>query len=154
MTEITAKGTNGTVKFDGTFVTIARTGAFARMTIGKGEKRIPLASITSVQWKPPGAIVNGYIAFSVPGGNEKQSSFGAATSDAGKDENAVIVNKKQAAEFLPLREAVEEALAARSGGQATPDVTDQLRKLADLRDAGIVTAEEFEAKKADLLRRL
>jgi len=33
-------------------------------------------------------------------------------------------------------------------------VTDQLRKLADLRDAGIVTAEEFEAKKADLLRRL
>ena len=33
-------------------------------------------------------------------------------------------------------------------------MTDQLRKLADLRDAGIVTAEEFEAKKADLLRRL
>ena len=108
----------------------------------------------AVPWKPPGAIVNGYIACSVPGGNEKQSSFGAATSDAGKDENAVIVNKNQAAEFLPLRQAVEEALAMRSGGQATLDVTDQLRKLADLRDAGIVTAEEFEAKKADLLRRL
>ncbi|WP_246458932.1 SHOCT domain-containing protein [Streptomyces himalayensis] len=31
---------------------------------------------------------------------------------------------------------------------------DLLRQLGELRDAGIVTPEEFEAKKADLLRRL
>ena len=31
---------------------------------------------------------------------------------------------------------------------------DQLKKLADLRDAGVVSEEEFEAKKADLLSRM
>ena len=35
-----------------------------------------------------------------------------------------------------------------------PDVTDQLKKLGDLRDAGILTTEEFESKKAELLARL
>jgi len=34
--------------------------------------------------------------------------------------------------------------------EVIPDSLDQLRKLAELRDAGIVTAEEFEAKKAKL----
>jgi len=41
--------------------------------------------------------------------------------------------------------------AASAAPEAVPDSLDQLRKLAELRDAGIVTAEEFEAKKAKLL---
>lgn len=35
-----------------------------------------------------------------------------------------------------------------------PDVVEQLRRLAELRDAGVVTADEFEAKKAELLSRM
>ena len=38
--------------------------------------------------------------------------------------------------------------------QPAPDVLVQLEKLGQLRDSGIVTEEEFEAKKADLLSRL
>jgi hypothetical protein len=34
------------------------------------------------------------------------------------------------------------------------DSLEQLRKLGELRDAGVVTAEEFEAKKAELLGRI
>jgi hypothetical protein len=34
------------------------------------------------------------------------------------------------------------------------DVTRTLSNLADLRDRGAISAEEYEAKKADLLRRL
>jgi hypothetical protein len=41
-----------------------------------------------------------------------------------------------------------------AAAQAQPDIADQIRKLAELRDAGILTSEEFEAKKADLLERL
>lgn len=36
---------------------------------------------------------------------------------------------------------------------AQPDVAEQLKKLASLRDAGILTDEEFAAKKAELLAR-
>jgi hypothetical protein len=37
---------------------------------------------------------------------------------------------------------------------AQPDVMDQLRKLGELRDAGVLTPEEFETKKVDLLARM
>jgi hypothetical protein len=157
---ISAKGHNGQVTFDGDFITITRKGFLGRTTIGKSEKRIPAGAITSVQWKPPGAMMNGSISFSLAGGNETKSRFGSQTRDAAKDENAVIVTKKQAAAFLALRVAIERKIAERynptaaEAPAAAPDVMEQLRQLAQLRDSGVVSEEEFAAKKADLLRRL
>jgi len=50
------------------------------------------------------------------------------------------------------------AIATAMGGQvatgATGDPAEQLRRLAALRDEGLITAEEFETKKADLLDRM
>lgn len=40
---------------------------------------------------------------------------------------------------------------APAAGAVTDEVVDQLRKLGELRDAGILTDEEFAAKKASLL---
>jgi hypothetical protein len=37
---------------------------------------------------------------------------------------------------------------------ATRDIPDQIRKLAELRDSGAITEEEFQAKKRDLLDRM
>lgn len=156
---VEVKGHTGTVIWDEDFVTIRRTGFNARITVGKGEKRIPIASITSVQWKPAGAMVNGYIQFSAGGGNESRSRFGAQTMDAVKDENSVVFTKKQMAEFETLRTAIEQAIAHRNRPAATavPAATDhlsQLKQLGELRDAGILTEEEFGAKKAEILSRL
>jgi len=54
------KGVNGTIIFDGTWVTIDRTrGILARGTVGKGEKKIALTQITSVRWKAPSAMMRG-----------------------------------------------------------------------------------------------
>lgn len=151
------KGYNGSVSFDGQFVTITRKGGLARMSIGKGEKRIPLPSITAVQWKPPGPMVNGYIQFTVPGGNEKRARFGRQTADAARDENSVIVTRKRRKEFLALREAVELALAKHHSSAEVPvrstttSTADELRKLGELLEAGLLTREEFDAQKAKLL---
>jgi hypothetical protein len=82
------QGQNLTVHFDCRFVTIERPGFLARAYLGKGEKRIPVSSIQAVQWKPPGALVNGYIEFTVPGGNETRSRMGSATNDARRNESA------------------------------------------------------------------
>ncbi|MBA4861720.1 SHOCT domain-containing protein [Streptomyces sp. PSKA54] len=46
------------------------------------------------------------------------------------------------------------APAPAPAAQSSQEIMDLLRQLGELRDAGIVTPEEFEAKKADLLRRL
>ena len=154
MTEISAKGQNGTVYFDGAFVTIARTGAFARMTIGKGEKRIPVTAVQAVQWKRPGALVNGYLAITVAGGVEKQSRLGKATVDAAKDENAVIVTRAQIPAFEELRAVIEAALAAQLASNAPasgPSASVELEHLADLHARGVLTADEFAAAKAKAL---
>lgn len=110
---ITAKGHNGTVTFDGVFVTINRTGLNARMSVGKGEKRIPISQVTATQWKEPGLMVNGYLSFTLPGGHEAQSRAGSATFDATRDENAVIVTRGQRKDFHALRAEIDQAIVER-----------------------------------------
>jgi hypothetical protein len=152
------RGHNGTVVLDRDFVTITRTGFLARATLGKGAKRIPVASITAVQWKPAGPMVNGFIQFTLGGGNESRAKFGSQTTNAVKDENSVIFLKKQMPEFEALRAAIENAIAERHRPTvmtpAAPDHLAQLTQLAVLRDAGVVSEGEFAATKAQILSRM
>ena len=155
MTEpIMASGVNGQVSFDGNFITITRKGLMARATVGKGEKRIPIGSVTAVQWKPPGAMVRGFIQFTVPGGNEGRSHAGRQTVDAAKDENSVIVDRSHKQAFEALRAAVEQAIAQRglpAPAAAPASVGDEIAKLAALRDQGSLSEDEFAAAKARLI---
>ena len=52
--------------------------------------------------------------------------------------------------------AIERTADSGSAGQskATSEPIEQLRQLSELRDAGVLTDEEFEAKKADILGRI
>lgn len=151
---ITAKGyLGGAVSFDGEWVTITRKG-INRMTIGKGAKRIHASQITSVQLKPAGALINGFIQFSLPGGVEKQSRFGSQTKDAGHDENSVIFIKRHQTEFEQLRGAIEAAISAlhRPAAPAVQDsLSAQLAQLADLKASGALSDREFQAAKQSLL---
>jgi uncharacterized membrane protein YdbT with pleckstrin-like domain len=72
---------------------------------------------------------------------------------------------QQAFTDIPHPDAVQqeiyrqmEANAARTAGagaaRPAPSVPEQIAALADLRDRGIISAEEFEAKKAELLARM
>jgi uncharacterized membrane protein YeaQ/YmgE (transglycosylase-associated protein family) len=59
--------------------------------------------------------------------------------------------------FKERRQKLEDTLRHRQHAtqtQAYDDVTEQIRKLGELRDQGVLTDEEFEAKKAELLSRL
>ncbi|WP_181035020.1 DUF4429 domain-containing protein [Arthrobacter sp. B0490] len=153
-----AKGV-GYVAFDGHFVTIQQIG-LGRLTIGKGVKRIPITAISSVQIKPPGVVMSGFIQFSIAGGNEKTSRFGHQTMSAVEDENSVVFVKGEEKAFLAMRNAIESAQRALHqpaiAHQATPvdDVFAQLEKLGKLRDEGIVSDGEFEARKTELLSRM
>ena len=59
--------------------------------------------------------------------------------------------------FRDRRQKLEHTLRQRQHATQTQtydDVTEQIAKLAELRDQGALTNEEFEAKKAELLSRL
>lgn len=153
MTEITAKGHNGTVTFDGAFVTIKRAGLIATATQGGGEKRIPISQVSAVQWKAPTSLTNGFIAFSLAGAIEKQSRAMRQTQAAMNDENSVLVRKKHGAEFEVLRAAIENAIAHRAEPSAPPPGSgaDEISRLVALHAAGHLTDTEFSAAKAKVL---
>ena len=60
----------------------------------------------------------------------------------------------QADEVARQFRAVTQRPNAPATSTPEPDVLDQIRKLSELRDAGGLSSNEFEAKKATLLRRL
>ena len=54
----------------------------------------------------------------------------------------------------PLQPPLGTLRSAGAAPPPDPDVLEQLRKLGELRKAGVLTDAEFEAKKAELLGRL
>lgn len=161
---VEVRGVNGTIRFDGQTITILRTGPFGRLSVGKGEKHISLADLTAVQLKPAGRVVNGFIHFTVGGGNERGSQPGRQRIDASRDENAVVFQYGQREAFEALCDAVQAALASPHQSSAAlrpaptdpaqPTIPELIEQLAALRDAGALTEAEFEAKKTDLLSRM
>ena len=153
-----ARGHCGTVLFDGTFITISVDKKQKSMAVPRGEKRIPLSSVSGVQWKSPGALVAGFIAFTVPGGNERTSKLGSATTNAVKDENSVVFRKDVEGDFAAVRNAVEASISDRESSPApapapaaSSSLADELKKFAELRDSGVLSEAEFEEQKAKLL---
>lgn len=149
------KGYNGTIVFDGQAVRIERTGFVARTTLGSGSKTIPVRQITAVQLVPAKLGFRGYIEFSIGGGVERRATFGKRTEAAGRDENSVLFSRQDNLAFAELRAAIESAMfAATEHGAAAAqpaDLPDQLRRLADLRDTGVIGSDEFTTAKARLL---
>lgn len=147
---IEAAGQGGQMRFDGQYVTITREGFLARATHGRGDKKIPLTAISAVQWKPAG-LTNGFIQLSI-GGADRQAAKGGRTMNAAKDENSVVFTKKQQPQFEALRAALEQAIASQHAPAApAPSVADELAKLAELHQQGVLSDQEFAAQKARLL---
>ena len=116
----------------------------------QGEKTIYFKDAVGVQYKPS-AIADGYIQVETAAGGVSSSSsqYGGENSIqfSGKDRNAE-------AEIVVafIRKQIEEIKNAPVGGviqQASP--AEELKKFKDLLDMGIISQEEFDAKKKQLL---
>ena len=149
-----ASGHNGQISFDGDFLVISRKGVLAKVYQGaKGDKRVPLTSITSVQLREPKFGTDGYIQFGILGSIDSGGGMMAARHD----ENSVSFYKKDLANFQAVRSYVEQQIVERSKpqvvvvGNGGTDVATQLQKLADLMEQGLLTKEEFDSQKAKLL---
>lgn len=98
--------------------------------------------------------MNGFIQFTIPGGNELRSSFGNQTNAAMKDENSVVFTKAQMPAFEKLRATIEAAVAQQHAPQVAHQpvsTADELAKLGALLQQGLLTQQEFDLQKARLL---
>jgi hypothetical protein len=130
-------------------IIIKRTGLVSLLSHGlKGDKEILISQISSVQFRNASGIINGYIQFAFIGGQEAKGGLMEAT----KDENTVMFQASQQADFENFRSELQNRITRPS--EIKPSVTpglDELEKLASLRDKNIITDEEFQAKKRQIL---
>ena len=158
MSTLSASGINGQMSVDENFIVIGRKGLNAKMTQGlKGDKRIPMTSVTSVQFKEASALMGGYIQIGILGAIESNSGIIGAQYD----ENSVNFRKGQERDFQAIRDFIEKQIIERSKPQvitvqtaapaAAPSKLDQLKQLGELRDSGVLSPEEFEVEKAKIM---
>ncbi len=131
----------------------------------QGTKEIPFTSIVAVQFKKAGAILSGYIQFTIPGENKSGNGIIAAT----KDGNTFMFAEKKNNELaIEIKEYIDSAIYNLRTPQdteskvnldsSTPQETeskinllDELRELAKLKEQGVLSQEEFQLAKKKLL---
>lgn len=132
-------------------ITIHRKGMLNFINQGlKGEKAIPLSSIRAIQIKKPG-LTSGYIQFSITGGNESKGGVFEATAD----ENTVMfADKNTLKEMEELKSYIEAKIIKLNNPQQTSNKLsgpEEIKRYKELLDQGILTREEFEKKKNQIL---
>jgi hypothetical protein len=148
---IALDGVNGQIDLYESKIVIHRKGINAKLTMGffKGDKEIYISQISGIQMKLGTGLTNGYIQFTIPGGNESTKGLAAAT----KDENSVFFRKKDNETAQRLKSKIEELKSASSSSQVISALSpaDEIKKYKSLLDDGTITQEEFAAKKKQLL---
>ncbi len=148
----TLKGLNGQLYVYYDKIEITRKGFFGLLNQGlKGTKTIPIAEIKSIQLKSAG-FTAGYIQFGIGGGVENRGGLQAAN----RDENTVTfsgnLQNKQAKD---IKNYIENIIVKERNLQKTEiqsiSYADEIKKFKNLLDEGIITQEEFEVKKKQLL---
>jgi Short C-terminal domain len=145
---------NGQLTVTPTRIIISRRGALGFLSQGhKGEKEIDIVQISAIQFKKNGPLTVGYIQFSFLGGSETKRGI----NEAVRDENTILFNSSQEPAFERAKSLIDRYRTGarhQSSGQSPPmprDSLDDLERLAELRDKGVITADDFEAKKRQIL---
>lgn len=140
------KGYNGTLVLTKTGVVIKR--GLKGFLLGggrlRGDKTIPYSSIVAVQLKKAG-LTAGYLQLTLKGGSEAKAGLLQSTMD----ENTINFHSKNKV-FEKAKGLIEKRIV--EPHQTGTSDLDELEKLAELKDKGIITEEEFQKKKEKILR--
>jgi hypothetical protein len=150
------KAYDGKASFDGKAVSFRWFWTGASSAKWKaGDQSFPVTGLSGVEWRSP-EVFEGYLRL--------LRREGLQPAHADQDPSAVVfgLGYGPVHESLPFAAAVlAAARAVGPGAVAVPaarrdpaDIADRIRHLGELHKAGLVTDEEFSAKKAELLAEL
>jgi hypothetical protein len=135
-------------------VSFAPKGAFGAMTKGlAGERKIFYGDISSIQFKKSSALLSGFIEFYFAGHNT-QKQGGGLFAGTTNDNRFTFYNR-----YLPEIEKIRDYIQGKIIECNTPQVVqavatsdaDELLKFKQLLDAGVITQDEFNTKKKQIL---
>lgn len=119
------------------------------------EKVIPAANITGVEVKKPGSWINGFIQIQTAGqiSANSEGTYTGGTRDAIFDENSVVFAGEDNYRIaLEMQKHILDCLSStRNGTGSGISAADEILKFKKLMEDGVITSEEFEKKKRQLL---
>ncbi|MFI7126456.1 DUF4429 domain-containing protein [Nonomuraea sp. NPDC050153] len=158
----TFKGWDGAATFDGAAITFTwYWSAASTVKYSMGDQRFSVADLENVEWHAPEGT-SGCLRLRVrgrqadPDPNKDPASvlfglgFGATHKSLPFAAAVLAAIPAQDAPALDAAPTVPEGLRAPSGAEAA----ELIAKLGELRDAGLLSEEEFQTKKAELLSRM
>lgn len=109
----------------------------------RGETKVLYSQIQEIKFKEASLTSTGYLQLSTP-----RSSMVGILRTVDQPQNAVKFKREQNEEALKLKAEIEE----RMNNKTTSDYElNSLKDLKSLLDEGIITEEEFQAKKKQIL---
>jgi Short C-terminal domain len=133
-------------------IIIRRRGVLNALTAGiNGERTILISSLTAIQMKPGGRFSAGYIVFSYASSKPYAGGMFAATEDPDAFFFAQDLNEQVSSFRSKVEKIMRDSKQAPSSSNSSGTLTDELRKLAELKQQGILSQEEFDAAKKKLL---
>jgi hypothetical protein len=155
------KATNGTIVVYEDRVVIVRKGLGSLALQGiKGDRTFFYSDLSGVEYKKPSIMANGYMKFLTSGTldiNAKVGIFGSS-KQSGEDPNTVILrafDKKVPIEsekiYNFLMKKISDIKKANNNSSTGISSADEILKFKNLLENGIISEEEFEAKKKQLL---
>jgi hypothetical protein len=113
-----------------------------------GTKRVPVANITTINWKEPGSWTVGFLELNILG----EAPPSSMASPNVQNQNRLSFEKSEHAQFAELRDWIQSKMGKGSNASQTGvSVAEELTKLAALMEQGLLTQEEFDTQKAKLL---
>jgi hypothetical protein len=146
--EIQVRGINGQITLLSDRVQIKRAGVMARLTQARNSgKDIPISTLSAVRVQLPGLLSNGYIRFDLADGEQTDTRLIRAAGD----ENTVLFNARQLAQFTNLKNEIEKKIAAAKVQAPVAVDFDQLDRLAEQYRQGLISRSEWIRAKKKLL---
>ena len=156
-----ARTGEGSVAFDGSRVRLQWDGWFAS-TVKSQEKtrEYQLSEIEEAKWYPQVDVTEGYLRIvlrgvTIPEATELSNDFFTLVTHGTKgSEETLLLAATVNAHLQRTGRPQEPAAPPEPGGDSGEAIFTKIRELGRLHDEGLITEEEFSAKKAELLARL
>ena len=126
--------------------------SFLTGSILNGNKEFFYADLTSVQFKPANAFINGFVQLEYPGshsGGQGLNNFNSENSFAFQKAKLSNEEVEKAVNYIKERIRTAKSAPAATVVQASP--AEELKKFKELLDMGAISQEEFDAKKKQIL---
>jgi len=154
---ISATGSDGTVTVEGDIVTITRKGLMGKLqsATGNGNESFSLKDVAGIGFKAWSMVSGkGHLQFGLVEADGTAHWSDSFLGNASHDKHTLVFGMSAQKDFEAVRDyclpLIGGEAAYKNAGEEKVSKAEQLKRLHELRDLGVLSEEEFEREKGKL----